>query len=167
MDAELRSLSSATGEALATRKLLLACAESCTGGWISEVITATAGSSAWFDRGFITYSNDAKQDMLGVCRDTLERYGAVSEPTAGEMARGALARSRAQVALAVTGIAGPGGGSSGKPVGTVCFAWCSDNGLVTTETRWFSGDREAVRRQAVVASLRGLLSLLSGAKTVP
>lgn len=167
MDAELQALSIAVGTALAERKLMLACAESCTGGWVSELVTETAGSSEWFERGFITYSNAAKLEMLGVKQETLDRHGAVSEETAREMALGALAHSHAQVALAVTGIAGPGGGSPGKPVGTVCFAWCRDRTSVTSETRRFSGDREAVRRQAVIASLRGLLSLLNGAKTVP
>ena len=167
MDAELQALSIAVGTALAGQKLLLACAESCTGGWISELVTRTAGSSEWFERGFVTYSNVAKLEMLGVKKETVDSHGAVSEETAREMALGALARSHAQVALAVTGIAGPGGGSPGKPVGTVCFAWCRDTSSVISETRHFFGDREAVRRQAVIASLQGLLSLLNGAKTVP
>ena len=167
MDDELSALSLAVGAALSRQKLMLACAESCTGGWVSEIVTATAGSSEWFERGFVTYSNAAKQEMLGVAADTLDKCGAVSEETARAMAAGALANSRAQVALAITGIAGPGGGSSGKPVGTVCFAWCRDRASAVSETHHFSGDRESVRRQAVITSLRGLLSLLSGAKTVP
>ena len=167
MDAELNALSVAVGGALAAQKLVLACAESCTGGWISEVITSTAGSSAWFDRGFVTYSNGAKRQMLGVSEQTLTNQGAVSEATAREMASGALVHSGAGIALAVTGIAGPGGGSPGKPVGTVCFAWCRDQMAAVSETHCFSGDREAIRRQAVVTSLQGLLSLLSGAITVP
>ena len=149
------------------QKLMLACAESCTGGWISELITSAAGSSEWFERGFVTYSDAAKQEMLGVRKGTLARFGAVSEETAREMALGALAHSHARIALAVTGIAGPGGGSSGKPVGVVCFAWCRDQITAISATRHFSGDREAVRRQAVITSLQGLLSLLNGAKTVP
>ena len=173
MDVELQALSIAVGTALVNQKLMLACAESCTGGWISELVTSTAGSSEWFERGFVTYSNRAKQEMLGVGEASLAIHGAVSEETAREMALGALAHSHAQIALAVTGIAGPGGGvppfggSSGKPVGTVCFAWCRNQVSVVSETHHFSGDREAVRRQAVITSLRGLLSLLSGAKTVP
>lgn len=167
MDVELQTLSIEVGAALASQKSMLACAESCTGGWISELVTATAGSSEWFERGFVTYSNAAKQEMLGVRPATLARHGAVSEETAREMALGALAHSHAQIALAVTGIAGPGGGSPGKPVGTVCFAWCRDRASAITETRCFSGDRQAVRRQSVVTALQGLLSLLNGAKTVP
>jgi len=167
MDAALRELSIAVGRALATRQLMLACAESCTGGWIAEVVTSTAGSSGWFERGFVTYSNGAKRQMLGVSSETLATRGAVSEETAREMALGALAHSDARISLAVTGIAGPGGGSPGKPVGTVCFAWCRDQKSAISETRCFSGDREAVRRQAVIAALQGILSLLDGAKTVP
>ncbi|MFA7268797.1 MAG: nicotinamide-nucleotide amidase [Sterolibacterium sp.] len=167
MDTELNALSISVGTALTNQKLVLACAESCTGGWASELITATAGSSGWFDRGFVTYSNAAKQEMLGVREATLASHGAVSEETAREMALGALAHSHAQVALAITGIAGPEGGSPGKPVGTVCFAWCRDKGAVISETRCFSGNRESIRRQAVIASLQGLLSLLKGAITVP
>jgi nicotinamide-nucleotide amidase len=167
MDAELNTLSTEVGNALSARQLVLACAESCTGGWISEVVTAMAGSSGWFDCGFVTYSNAAKQAMLGVGAETLKAHGAVSEETALAMAQGALAHSAAQVALAVTGVAGPGGGSSGKPVGTVCFAWCRVGQAGFSNTRHFSGDREAIRRQTVIYSLRGLLALLDGAKTVP
>jgi len=166
-------LSNAVGAALAAQELMLACAESCTGGWVSELVTATAGSSGWFERGFVTYSNAAKQEMLGVSGATLAKHGAVSLQTAEEMAQGALAHSHAQVALAITGIAGPGGGipasggSPGKPVGTVCFAWCRANAPAVSETRYFSGSREAIRRQAVIHSLHGLLALLDTAKTVP
>ncbi|MBI3524976.1 MAG: nicotinamide-nucleotide amidase [Betaproteobacteria bacterium] len=167
MDSELSGLSEAVGAALNARKLMLACAESCTGGWVAEVVTATAGSSGWFERGFVTYSNSAKQEMLGVRSETLAQHGAVSLETAREMALGALTHSHAQIALAITGVAGPGGGSPGKPVGTVCFAWCRANTPVVNETRCFSGDREAIRRQAVVHSLNGLLALLETAKTVP
>ncbi|MBI5923188.1 MAG: CinA family protein [Betaproteobacteria bacterium] len=167
MDEELSTLSATVGQALTDSKLVLACAESCTGGWISEVVTATAGSSAWFDRGFVTYSNAAKQTMLDVGAETLNTHGAVSEESALAMVQGALAHSVAQVALAVTGIAGPGGGSPGKPLGTVCFAWCRVGQAACTNTRHFFGDREAIRRQTVIHSLRGLLALLDGAKTVP
>ena len=146
---------------------MLACAESCTGGWVSEVVTATAGSSEWFERGFVTYSNTAKQEMLGVSTETLATWGAVSEETARAMALGALANSAAQVALAITGVAGPGGGSPGKPVGTVCFAWCRESRLIISETQHFAGERETIRRQAVMHSLNGLLALLKAAKTVP
>jgi len=167
MDTELTALSVAVGQSLAIRKLMLACAESCTGGWISEVITATAGSSDWFERGFVTYSNAAKQELLGVSDEMLVSWGAVSEETARAMAQGALANSAAQLALAVTGIAGPGGGSPGKPVGTVCFAWCREGQPAVSEMRHFTGEREAIRRQTVVRALQGLLALLDGAKTVP
>lgn len=163
MDKELEDLSVAVGQALLERKLMLACAESCTGGWVSEVVTAIGGSSQWFERGFVTYSNAAKQELLGVKADTLRQHGAVSEAVAGEMAAGALRRSHAQVALAISGVAGPSGGSPDKPVGTVCFAWVLRGGMPTTETRRFSGDREAVRRQSVQHALRGLLRRLSEA----
>jgi nicotinamide-nucleotide amidase len=139
----------------------LATAESCTGGWAAQVVTSVAGSSAWFDRGFVTYSNAAKQEMLGVRPETLSVHGAVSEETAREMARGALERSRATVALSITGVAGPGGGSREKPVGMVCFAW-SRGGEVRSETRHFTGDRESVRRQSVILALEGVILALDG-----
>jgi nicotinamide-nucleotide amidase len=129
---------------------------------VAEVVTATAGSSAWFDRGFITYSNEAKQEILGVSAETLARHGAVSEETAREMALGALARCKCSLALSVTGIAGPGGGSKEKPVGTVCFAWAKA-GSARTETRRFTGDRESVRKQSVIRALDGLLEFLDSA----
>lgn len=157
MDPELNALAEQAGSVLLRRKLMLSCAESCTGGWVSAVLTATAGSSAWFERGFVTYSNAAKQEMLGVRAETLLAHGAVSEATAGQMVEGALARSRAQVALAITGIAGPSGGSPDKPVGTVCFAWCMKGSRPRIETRVFAGDRESVRRQSVIHALRGLI----------
>ncbi len=168
MDAELRLLSESVGAALSRQGARLACAESCTGGWAAAVITATAGSSNWFERGFVTYSDDAKREMLDVPATTLSAHGAVSEETARAMAAGALARSHAQIALAITGIAGPGGGSSSKPVGTVCFSWCRKAEEVSSETRLFPGDREAIRRSALIHALSGLLSRLEGpAKTVP
>ena len=139
---------------------MLATAESCTGGWAAQALTAIAGSSRWFERGFVTYSNAAKQEMLGVRSDTLERHGAVSEETARAMALGALAHSRADVALAITGVAGPSGGSVEKPVGTVCFAWAAKGAAAHSETRRFPGDREAVRRQSVERALHGMLELL-------
>ncbi|MBK7015946.1 MAG: nicotinamide-nucleotide amidohydrolase family protein [Sulfuritalea sp.] len=157
MDADLLELSQALGSACLQRRLLIATAESCTGGWAAQVITHTAGSSAWFERGFVTYANEAKVDMLGVRPETLAGFGAVSPETAAEMAGGALKNSSALISLAITGIAGPTGGSPGKPVGTVCFAWCRADAAAETETQVFSGDREAIRRQAVVHALRGLL----------
>jgi nicotinamide-nucleotide amidase len=157
MDKELDSLSAEVGAWLQARGWTLACAESCTGGWVAQVVTATAGSSGWFDRGFVTYSNAAKMDMLGVSPATLAAHGAVSEETVQEMVIGALAASRADVALAVSGIAGPSGGSPDKPVGMVCFAWSEVGEAPRSTTRRFTGDREAVRRQAVVHALRGLL----------
>ena len=140
-------------------KWMLATAESCTGGWIAKCCTDVAGSSAWFDRGFITYSNAAKQDMLGVRAETLAQYGAVSEAVVAEMATGALRHSQAHIAVAVSGIAGPSGGSAEKPVGTVCFAWAMRNGEVLTKTCQFAGDREAVRWQSVVFALNGILQM--------
>jgi nicotinamide-nucleotide amidase len=134
----------------------LSCAESCTGGGIAAALTDVAGSSAWFDRGFVSYSNQAKQEMLGVSADTLAAFGAVSRETALEMATGALARSAAQLSVAVTGIAGPGGGSPDKPVGTVWIAWASGE-RVDAVCEHFSGDRAAVRAATVDSALRGLL----------
>jgi nicotinamide-nucleotide amidase len=145
------------GEQLKDKGLLLATAESCTGGWVAQAVTSVAGSSEWFDRGFVTYSNDAKREMLGVRAETLERHGAVSEETAREMAAGALAASRAHVAVAITGVAGPTGGTPQKPVGMVCFAWAVRGGAIDAATRRFEGDREAVRRQSVMFGLQGVL----------
>ena len=157
MDADLIALSQAVGSACSQRRLLLTTAESCTGGWAAQVITHTAGSSEWFERGFVTYSNEAKIELLGVAPETLEQFGAVSPETAARMAEGALKSSKAMISLSITGIAGPTGGSPGKPVGTVCFAWCRVGQTTDAETVVFAGDREAVRRQAVVHALKGLL----------
>jgi nicotinamide-nucleotide amidase len=157
MDRELAELSAAIGAACLEKRLTIATAESCTGGWAAQVITHTAGSSAWFDRGFVTYTNAAKADMLGVLMNTIETFGAVSTETAGEMAAGALARSGASISLSITGIAGPTGGSPEKPVGTVCFAWCRRGGAPSCERRLFKGDRENIRRQSVIHALSGLL----------
>ena len=156
-DHELDVLARRVGEALTARGLWLATAESCTGGWIAEAVTAIAGSSGWFDRGFVTYSNAAKTDMLGVRGETLDTHGAVSEATVSEMAAGALARSRADLAVAVSGVAGPGGGSAAKPVGTVCLAWARRGAPTATTTVQFPGDRAAVRRQTVLLALQGVL----------
>lgn len=149
------------GAALKQRGLMLALAESCTGGMVAEAITSIAGSSAWFDRGFVTYSNVAKVDMLGVSRKTLEAFGAVSEQTAAEMATGALKNSTAQIAGSITGIAGPDGGTAEKPVGTVCFAWIAENQPLSTCTQHFSGDRNNVRQQAAMFMMTGLLERLT------
>ena len=157
----MRALATRVGRRLKAKKRRLVSAESCTGGWVAQAITSIAGSSAWFERGFVTYSNAAKRELLGVKATTLRKYGAVSEQTAREMARGALARSKGNLALAVTGIAGPGGGSPDKPVGTVCFAWIHRTKL-RSETRRFSGDRESVRRKSVIRALEGVLETLAG-----
>jgi len=155
MDALARRL----GERLKAAGAKLTTAESCTGGWAAQVVTSVAGSSAWFERGFVTYSNEAKREQLGVREETLQKHGAVSEETAREMAQGALGRSRGSVALAVTGVAGPGGGTAAKPVGMVCFAWATAR-AVTSETKQFPGDREAVRKQSVIHALEGVLKAL-------
>jgi len=151
-------LAAQVGALLKSHGLMLATAESCTGGWVGEAVTAVAGSSGWYDRGFITYTNESKQEMLGVRGETLVQHGAVSEVTVREMALGALTHSRAQISLAISGIAGPGGGSPGKPVGTVCFAWAVRDGAVKSERCLFPGDRWEVRRQAVEKALRGVLA---------
>jgi nicotinamide-nucleotide amidase len=147
--------------ALKRQGLMLATAESCTGGWVAQVITSVAGSSEWFERGFVAYTNLAKREMLGVSTTILSRYGAVSEQTARAMAEGALTHSHAQVALAITGIAGPSGGTLEKPVGTVCFAWAVKKRDTLSRKHVFTGDREAVRRQSVTTALQGLLDYLS------
>ncbi|WP_311567780.1 nicotinamide-nucleotide amidase [Photobacterium arenosum] len=155
------SLSAQLGQALKIQQWLATTAESCTGGGVSAAITDIAGSSAWFDRAFITYSNEAKQEMLGVKPETLTQYGAVSEPVVQEMAKGALAHSLASISVAISGIAGPDGGTPDKPVGTVCFAWADTTDWLVAETCHFSGDRQAVRAQAVERALQGLLERLS------
>ncbi|RLJ68097.1 CinA family protein [Sulfurisoma sediminicola] len=157
MDADLADLSEAVGAACRQRRLSVATAESCTGGWAAQVITHTAGSSGWFERGFVTYANAAKLQMLGVDPATLEKFGAVSLETAKEMAAGALNNSNALISLAITGVAGPTGGSPDKPVGTVCFAWCLRDQQPEAERRHFAGDREAIRRQSVIHALTGLI----------
>lgn len=159
-DKRLYQLAQQVGEALKSRALMLVSAESCTGGWIGAAITAVPGSSDWFERGFITYTYVSKREMLGVKTQTLEKHGAVSEQTVTEMVAGALAASHAQVAVAVSGIAGPAGGLPDKPVGTVCLAWALKNGEPIAETRHYAGDREAVRRQAVERALAGVLELV-------
>jgi nicotinamide-nucleotide amidase len=147
------------GKKLRSSHSLLVTAESCTGGWVAQAVTSVAGSSEWFERGYVTYSNAAKREALGVRAATLARHGAVSEPTAREMARGALKRSRGTIALSVTGIAGPGGGSPGKPVGTVCFAWAQGR-KIRSETRRYKGGRRNIRQRSVVHALHGVLKWL-------
>ncbi|PID46271.1 MAG: damage-inducible protein CinA [Proteobacteria bacterium] len=147
---------------LISRGETLATVESCTGGWVAKVLTDLPGSSAVLQCGFVTYSNEAKQQMVGVSADTLEKFGAVSEAVATEMASGALKNSNATISLSITGIAGPEGGTDKKPVGTVCFAWATNKGLLDTETCYFAGDRDAVRRQSVVHALQGVESRLGG-----
>jgi len=160
MARELYRLAERLGKRLQEAGLLLVTAESCTGGWIAKAVTDVAGSSGWLDRGYLTYSNRAKQEMLGVSADTLDRFGAVSEATVREMVGGALERSGVDLAVAVSGIAGPGGGSPDKPVGTVWLAWARRGGPVVATSRRFIGDREAVRRQTVESALLGLLEVL-------
>ncbi|HEY8070112.1 MAG TPA: CinA family protein [Burkholderiales bacterium] len=155
----LNSLSRKVGKALQSKGQFLVTAESCTGGWVAQAMTSVAGSSQWFERGYVTYSNAAKREELGVSRKTLERYGAVSEETARAMARGARRRGRDTVALSITGIAGPGGGLPGKPVGTVCFAFARGR-RIRSETKRFKGNRNSVRRQSVIHALRGVLKCL-------
>jgi len=158
------SAASRLGHALEQRGWLFACGESCTGGLLAAAMTSTPGSSAWFDRGFVTYSNDAKVELLGVSHDTLERFGAVSEETAMEMAAGVLAASpRADTSISTTGIAGPDGGTPGKPVGMVCFGFAQRraDGIVTrADTKVFEGDREQVRHASVAYALVMALDVL-------
>lgn len=155
-DSELMQLSERVGQALNARGATVTTAESCTGGWVAKVITDIAGSSAWFERGFVTYSNEAKSQMIGVKAETLAAHGAVSEPVVVEMAIGALKAARADYAISVSGIAGPDGGSDSKPVGTVWFGFASVSGQGITRRECFDGDREAVRRQATAYALQTL-----------
>jgi nicotinamide-nucleotide amidase len=161
--ARILALSHALGARLSARGWMLATAESCTGGGIGYAVTQVPGSSVWYDRGFVTYSNEAKIDLLKVSAALIDEHGAVSEPVAHAMALGALIGSRAQAAVAVTGIAGPGGGSADKPVGTVCVGWALKDDsvpMVVTRRMHFAGDRAAVRTQSIIAALEGLLALL-------
>lgn len=161
LEREAISLAHALGLQLQQRGAMVATAESCTGGAIARALTEIGGSSAWFDRAFVTYTNEAKQEMLGVSAATLQRFGAVSEETAREMAAGALARSHAKLAIAVTGIAGPGGAVPGKPVGTVCFGWALAGQAPQTQTMHFEGDRVHVRMLTVAHGVREAQILLS------
>jgi nicotinamide-nucleotide amidase len=164
-DAELERLAERVVNELSARTFILGTAESCTGGWVSKVLTEVVGSSAVLDRGFVTYSNDAKREMLGVPAETLEAFGAVSSETAQAMVEGALRHSRADEVLAITGIAGPGGATDTKPVGTVFIAWGGRLGDGYVERAQFSGNREAVRRQAVARALQGVLDRLEDSET--
>lgn len=160
IDTEIYRLAVELGRVSQTRGTMLAAAESCTGGLVAAAITAVPGSSAWFERGFVTYSNEAKHEQLGVPMAVIGAFGAVSTETARAMAQGALRASRAQWTVAVTGVAGPSGGSDDKPVGTVCFAWASEAG-VDAARRQLDGDRAEVRRQSVVVALTGLIDRLA------
>ena len=157
---ELTELSNKLSRLLLERKKHLAVAESCTGGWLAKCLTDIAGSSDWFERGFVTYSNAAKQDMLGVAAPTLAADGAVSEAVVREMVRGVLVHAPVDIAVAISGIAGPGGGSPDKPVGTVCFAWAERGGGAEAATCHFDGERESVRYQAVQYALVRLIAML-------
>ena len=158
-DTQIEELVRRVAETLEPRGLMLVTAESCTGGWVAKAATDVPGSSHWFEGGYVTYTNRAKQGMLGVAAATLERHGAVSEATVAEMATGALARSAGQVSLAISGVAGPGGGTVAKPVGMVCLGWARAGQAPATRTLQFEGDRAAIRRRAVVAALEGVLEL--------
>jgi len=159
-DVTLHALAEQVGDLLRVNRLMLCTAESCTGGWIAKMITDVPGCSDWFDSGMACYSYEAKQALLGVRPETLTHYGAVSRETVLEMVSGALVTSGASVAVAVTGIAGPSGGTADKPVGTVWVAWKRRGGYAKAEVFHFDGDRDAVRRQTVDAALRGLGGLL-------
>jgi nicotinamide-nucleotide amidase len=156
---KLYTLAEALGATLKARGFVLTLAESCTGGMVAQAITSVAGSSAWLDRGFVTYSNQAKIDMLGVSNQTLMQFGAVSEQTAAEMAQGALKFSLAHISASITGIAGPDGGTTDKPVGTVCFGFALKNS-VKTSTQHFAGKRESVRQQASIYAITQLIELI-------
>ncbi len=160
LEGDIRGAVEQLAQRLVESGIMLTAAESCTGGWLAKVCTDMPGSSKWFERGFVTYTNESKQEMLGVSVSTLQAYGAVSEATVGEMAVGALKSSRAQIAVAISGIAGPGGGTVDKPVGTVCFGWALKGEEPTNERCCFDGDREAVRAQAVLHALQGLIERL-------
>jgi nicotinamide-nucleotide amidase len=161
-DDPLVTLAAELGTTLTQRGWMLALAESCTGGMAAQFMTAVPGCSSCFERGFVTYSNSAKIELLGVKQETLESHGAVSEETAREMAKGALEHSHTQLAASITGIAGPDGGTPEKPVGMVCFAWAGPDGSVCSETHYFAGDRDDVRKQSVETAFRGLLKLANG-----
>jgi nicotinamide-nucleotide amidase len=157
----MHDLAAQVGAALKSHGMMLTTAESCTGGGVAQAITEVAGSSAWFERGFVTYSNLSKQQMLGVSEATLKQYGAVSEAVVREMVAGALANSTSNIALSVSGIAGPDGGTVEKPIGTVWFAWGIKHGVTTAQRHLLKGNRSEVRIQAVNIALQGVLHLLA------
>ena len=160
-DQELFDAGEQLGERLARDGRMIATAESCTGGWVAKALTDRAGSSSYVLGGLVTYSNEAKETLLGVTRKSLDEHGAVSEPVVREMVAGALAATGAQVAVAISGVAGPGGGSEDKPVGTVWFAWGCDPASTEAVVQQFEGDRDQVRRQAVLFALQGVRAYLT------
>lgn len=160
-DQSLQIFAQQLGEQLVAQKLTLATAESCTGGWVSKVITDNNGSSRWFDCALVTYSNQSKQDLLGVARTTLEKYGAVSQPVVKEMVLGLLDRCNANLGVSISGLAGPDGGSADKPVGMVWLAWAKPGQVIESMRFNFKGDREQVRLQAVMEALKGVQRLVS------
>ncbi len=157
----MKKLAEKVGEVLKAHGMMLATAESCTGGGVAQAITDIAGSSDWFERGFVTYSNTSKVEMLGVRQSTLDAHGAVSEATIREMAAGALAHSRANISVSISGIAGPDGGTAEKPVGMVWFAWALRDGEVHARLHHLTGNRAAVREQSMQIALKGVLNLLN------
>lgn len=160
MNDEIAQTVEQIADELLTRKLMLAVAESCTGGGVAYALTSLPGSANWFERGFVTYSNLSKQEMLGVDSSLILHHGAVSLAVVEAMAQGALTRSAAQMSLAISGIAGPGGGSLDKPVGTVCFSWALNSIDFSSELIVFEGDRGSIREQAVAHGLQGVLYIL-------
>jgi len=158
-DEELYALARKVGQVLRLQGRVLVLAESCTGGWVAQCVTDVPGSSAWFDRGFVTYSNQAKCELLDVPSEIIQVHGAVSSETVRAMAAGALSHSAADVAVAVSGIAGPTGGTPDKPIGTVWFAWQRDDGICRIQCMQFGGDRRGIRQQAVRAALQGILDV--------
>ena len=158
---DFAKLAMLVGQALQKKHLKLAVAESCTGGWVAQVITSIAGSSAWFERGFVVYSNEAKEELLGVSREMLNKFGTVSQQVVVKMAEGALKNSHADISIAITGIAGPDGGSHAKPVGTIWFAWAIQNKPIQAICRYIDGDRTEIRSQAVAFVLEELICKLN------
>ena len=161
----MQALATEVGRRLKAQNAMLVTAESCTGGWAAQAVTSIPGCSDWFERGFVTYSNPSKEEMLGVQAETLRRHGAVSEPVAREMALGALARSKATIALAVTGVAGPGGGSADKPVGTVCLCVSGGSAGALERTVHIPGDRATVRDRSTTAAMHMLRRTLQSGGT--
>ncbi len=168
MNPSITLLTQQLAQTLLAKGFKIALAESCTGGLLAAHLTDLSGSSQWFERGFVTYSNQAKEESIGVSKELIERYGAVSEEVAKAMAEGVLNHSLAQISAAITGIAGPGGGSANKPVGMVCFAWGTqvDEQIQTrSQTKQFSGDRQSIREQACVYAIESLLTQLTVSKS--